>query len=63
MYNIFLVAPHLLLYLTWFSQIKVKKWRQLGQPDPSCRALEHLKIILGSAHCAALDKFKIEESA
>ena len=36
---------------------EVKAWRLLGKPDPRCRELEHLKLILGTAHCEALEQF------
>ena len=55
-----IVASPLICLLT---SPKVKVWRQLGKPDPHCRELEHLKLILGSAHCDAQNQFKFEQSA
>lgn len=39
---------------------KVQKYRELGTTNVHCRELEHLKLILGSAHCAAIAQFKAE---
>jgi hypothetical protein len=38
---------------------QVTQYLSLPEPrDPDCRLLRHVKIVLGSAHCEALSRFK-----